>query len=59
MGQTDRCLDTRINEHKNYINLNTTQHSVTRKQITEHKISHQYDFDWENVKILDEETVLN
>jgi len=31
------------------------EHSV----ITEHKISHQHDFDWGNVKILDEEKVLN
>ncbi|KYN17286.1 Putative nuclease HARBI1 [Trachymyrmex cornetzi] len=36
VGQTDRCLKTRINEHRNHINWNTTQHSV----ITEHRISH-------------------
>ena len=55
MGQTDRCLKTHINEHNNHINWNTTQHSV----ITKHRISHQHDFDWENVKILDKEKVLN
>ncbi|KYN31571.1 hypothetical protein ALC56_14069, partial [Trachymyrmex septentrionalis] len=53
VGQTSRCLKTRINEYRNHINWNATQHSV----ITEHRISH--DFDWENVKILDEERVLN
>ena len=55
MGQTGRCLKTRINEHKNHIIWNTTQHSV----ITEHRISHQHDFYWGNVKILDKEKVLN
>ena len=44
-----------VNEHKNHINWNTTQHSV----ITEHRISHQHDFDWKNIKILDEEKILN
>ena len=29
-------------EHRNHINWNTTQHSV----ITEHRISHQHDFEW-------------
>ena len=55
MGQTNRCLKTRINEHRSHINWNTIQHSV----ITEHKISHPHNFDWENVKILDEERILN
>ena len=55
MCQTDKCLKTRINEHRNYINWNTTQHSV----IIEHRISHQHEFHCENVKILDEEKVLN
>ncbi|KYN09399.1 hypothetical protein ALC57_18504 [Trachymyrmex cornetzi] len=55
VGQTGRCLKTRINEHRNHINWNTTQRSV----ITEHRISHQHEFDWENIKILDKERVLN
>ncbi|KYN15231.1 hypothetical protein ALC57_12529, partial [Trachymyrmex cornetzi] len=55
VGQTGRCLKTRINEHRNHINWNTTQHSV----ITEHRISHQHEFDWENIKIIDKERVLN
>ena len=36
MGQTGKCLKTRINEYRTHINWNTTQHSV----ITEHGISH-------------------
>ncbi|KYN19346.1 hypothetical protein ALC57_08319 [Trachymyrmex cornetzi] len=55
VGQTSRCLKTRINEHRNHINWNTTQHSV----ITEHRISHHHEFDWENIKILDNERALN
>jgi len=43
-----------INEYRNHINWNTTQHSV----IIEHRISHQHDFNWENIKIL-EERLLN
>ena len=55
VGQTGRLLKTRINEHRNHINRNTTQTSV----ITEHRISLSHDFDWNGVEILDEETILN
>ena len=48
-------FEARINEHRNHINWNTTQHSV----ITKHRISHQHDFDWKNIKILDKEKILN
>jgi len=41
MGQTGKCLKTRINEYRTHINWNTTQHSV----ITEHRINYQHDFD--------------
>jgi len=37
------------------INWNTDTHSI----ITEHRIEFSYDFDWENVQILDKEKFLN
>jgi hypothetical protein len=55
VGQTGRLLKTRINEHRNHINRNTTQTSV----ITDHRISLSHDFDWNGVEILDEEMILN
>jgi len=54
VGQTSRLLKTRIAEHKNHINRNTTGHSV----ITDHRISSSHEFDWENVEILDRERYL-
>ena len=42
-------------EHKNHINRNTVQHSV----ITDYKVNLFHEFDWRNVKILDEKCVLN
>ncbi|KYN28371.1 Dipeptidyl peptidase family member 6 [Trachymyrmex cornetzi] len=51
VGQTGRQLKTRIAEHRNHINWNTT----TRSVITEHRMQMQHDFDWNNIKILDEE----
>jgi len=47
--QTKRKLNIRIAEHKRDINKKTSSHSV----ITEHRIEFDYDFDWENLKILD------
>jgi len=44
-----------IKEHQNHINRNTIQHSVT----AEHRIEHNHDFDWNNIKILDKEQELN
>jgi len=55
VGQIGRLLKTRINEHRKHINRNTTQTSV----ITDHRISLSHDFNWNSVKILDEETILN
>jgi len=55
VDQIDRCLKTCINEHRNHINWNTIQHSI----ITKHRINHQHDFDRENIKMLDEERMLN
>ena len=48
VGQTGRCLKTRINEHKNHINRNTTQHSV----ITQHHIDLGHNFNWDKIHIL-------
>lgn len=51
VGQTKRQLKTRIAERKQHINRRTTTPSV----ITEHRRNYSHDFDWENVKILDNE----
>ncbi|KAL6416755.1 hypothetical protein ACFW04_014834 [Cataglyphis niger] len=52
-GNCDAHLYTRISEHKNHICRNTNSHSV----ITDHKLIHNHDFDWDHVKILDRETL--
>jgi len=49
--QTGRTLKTRISEHRNHINKNTTTQSV----ITEHRINFSHEFNWDNVEILDRE----
>jgi len=49
-----RKLKTRITEHKNQIRR-TNNVSV----ITEHKLSKNHEFDWENVKIIDRERYLD
>jgi len=51
VGQTGRQLKTRISEHKNHINRKTSSLSV----ITEHRLHHGHDFEWENVRVLDVE----
>ncbi|KYN13632.1 hypothetical protein ALC57_14177 [Trachymyrmex cornetzi] len=51
VGQTGRKLKTRINEHKKDINKKSGNFSV----VSEHKIEFDHDFDWENIKILDNE----
>ncbi|KYN17046.1 hypothetical protein ALC57_10682 [Trachymyrmex cornetzi] len=55
VGQTGRRLQTRILEHKNHINRNTTTQSV----ITEHRLEHNHEFDWLNVRVLDTERFLS
>jgi len=55
VGQTKRCFKVRLSEHRNHIKRNTTHNSV----ITEHKLEFKHEFDWENIKILDEERILN
>lgn len=54
MGQTGRQLNTRIKEHRNHINRNSTSHSV----ITEHRMELNHDFKWEEVQILDKEQIV-
>jgi len=46
VDQTKRQLKTRIAEHRNYIKINTSTHSV----ITDHRIISDHDFDWDNVR---------
>jgi len=53
--QTRRLLKNRIDEHRNHIKRNMTQTSV----ITEHRLEHSHEFDWENAIILDEEVHYN
>jgi len=51
VGQTKRKLSTRVTEHRNQINQKTTKLSV----ISEHRLNHNHEIDWKNVKILDNE----
>jgi len=51
VGQTKRFLKTRVTEHRAHIRRSSGQGSV----ITDHRISNDHDFDWENVKVLDRE----
>jgi len=51
VGQTKRLLKDRIGEHRNHIRRNSCQTSV----ITNHRINFNHEFDWNNVKVLDEE----
>jgi len=55
VGQTKRTLNTRVNEHRNHARRNTTQNSV----ITDHRSNFRHEFNWDNVKILDEEMNYN
>jgi len=52
VGQTKRLLKDRISEHRNHIKRNSGQISV----ITNHRINFNHEFNWDNVKVLDEET---
>lgn len=51
IGQTSRCLETRIKEHKRNIFQNPTQHSA----LTKHSIEFDHRFDFEKAKIVDSE----
>ena len=49
VGQTRRLLKIRISEHKNDIRRKTGNYSV----VSEHRMYHNHDFNWDDVKILD------
>jgi len=49
VGQTKRQLQTRIKEHKSDINRSMGSPSV----ISQHRLTHNHDFKWNNVEILD------
>lgn len=49
--QMGRQLQIRINEHRNHIRRNTSNHSV----ITDHRLEFNHDFKWDDIKILDNE----
>jgi len=51
IGQTKRKLNIRISEHRNQNHRKSYNTTV----ITEHRLRHNHDFDWLNVKILDNE----
>ncbi|EZA52135.1 hypothetical protein X777_09144, partial [Ooceraea biroi] len=51
VGQTKRRLRTRISEHRKDINKKSGSPSV----ISKHRLELGYDFDWNDVRILDEE----
>jgi len=51
VGQTSHKLKTRINVHKNDINKKNGNLS----EISEHRLQSEHDFDWSNIKILDNE----
>jgi len=55
VGQTKRTLSTRVGEHRNHIRRNSTQFSV----ITEHRLRSQHEFDWDNVRVLNQEPNYN
>lgn len=55
IGQACRQLKTRISEHRNHINRNTTTKSV----ITDYRINNNHKFNWENIKIIHTEKFLN
>jgi len=53
VGQTKRCLKTRIREHKSDINKKSGALSV----ISQHRLQDGHEFDWDNVIILDTEPI--
>lgn len=55
VGQTDRKLQTRMNEHRNHIRRSTSNRSV----IIDHRLEFNHEFDWNCVEILDNEPFLN
>jgi len=54
MGQTKRLLKIRIKEH-----VNDIKKSGSSSVISNYRLSHNHDFDWEGVRILDYERSWN
>jgi len=54
--QIGRLFKTRIDKHRSHIRRNTNQSSVITP---EHRLEFLYDFDWDNIEILDEEIHYN
>jgi len=54
VGQTKRLLKTRIKEH-----VNDIKKSGSPSVISNHRLSHNHDFDWEGIRILDNERSWN
>jgi len=48
-------LSIRVNEHRSHIRRNSTQPSV----ITNHRLNFKHEFDWDNARVLDNETNYN
>ena len=54
VGQTGRKLKTRILEHRNH-----EKNIIVQLVIIDHRLRHDHEFDWTNVKILNTEEYLN
>jgi len=52
--QTGRKLKTKILEHKNH-----KKNIIVQLVITDHRLRHDHEFDWTNIKILNTEEYLN
>jgi len=51
VGQAKRTLNTRVVEHRNHIRRDIAQISA----ITDHRLQLNHEFDWNDVRVLDEE----
>jgi len=51
VSQTKRTLNTRVCEHRNH----TKKNSIQNLFITDYELKFRHEFDWDNMKILDEE----
>ena len=54
VGQTKRKLKTRIKEHKAHVRKPSSEISV----VSRHRLSGMHDLDWENIEILDTESLI-
>lgn len=53
MRQTKRQLETKVKEYKRIKDINKKSSSLS--VISEHRMNEQYEFDWDNVHILNNE----